>query len=349
MHKRQKQTFAGIGALGAAAILLGGCGGNSFSKNNFGNYPNTLPYAYGLEPIGFYGNGNATGAQGANEGSGFQDAASGQAYITGALAFTATTAAGATLGAGADPNGTGTLPLGFSVNGQYVDVANQSGVTPASVTSMVSGASVVFRAALANGVASNSAAGITGAVLTSTDAALASIPGLTAGLPMTLAVAGGAFSNATYVTGTGGKATPFTIPAGTASGIHTVAVTVSDSAGRVTATTFEFPVVAPSNVALFAQHITADGQTVKPPVVTPITPGDTVTIDGAAGLGTYPTGYAATTADAQGTVVFFLTPGVHTLVDTTPVAATKTAPATTTVTTQTITIPADATGKTVIQ
>ena len=50
-------------------------------------------------------------------------------------------------------------------------------------------------------------------------------------------------------------------------------------------------------------------------------------------------------------MIFFLAPGTHTLVDTTPVAATKTAPATTVVTTQTIVIaaPTPATGSTLIQ
>ena len=123
---------------------------------------------------------------------------------------------------------------------------------------------------------------------------------------------------------------------------------MSDNAGRTTATTFIFPVVAAGNVAIFAQHVTADGQT-GTPKATAITPGDTVTIDGGAGLGTYPAGYPPTTADTQGTVIFFVAPGTHTLVDTNVVPATSTTPAVTTVTTQTITIPAAAAGTTIIQ
>ena len=116
----------------------------------------------------------------------------------------------------------------------------------------------------------------------------------------------------------------------------------------MTSTTFIFPVVTPATVCLFAQNITADGQT-GTPVATPIGAGDTVTIDGAAGTGTYPAGYTATKADPQGTVVFFVAPGTHTLVDTHAVAATATAAATTTTTTQTITIDPKSAGGTIIQ
>ncbi len=348
MHKKQTLTFAGISALGAAALLLSGCGGSSFQKNTFGNYPNTLPYAYGQEPIAYYGLTNAIGKQADIEGSGLQAASGGQAYITGALAFAAVTANGATLPVNADPNGTGTLPLGFSTKGLYIDAANLTGATFATVTSVTPGTAVVFRAALANGISNNNAAGITSATLTSTDAQFASVAGLTTGLPMSLDVVGGAFANATYATGTGGTAVPFTIPAATTSGLHTVAVTVKDDAGRVTSTTFVFPVVAGSTVALFLQHLTADGQT-GTPAATAITPGDTVTIDGGAGLGTYPAGYKPTIADTQGTVVFFVAPGKHTVVDTNVVPATAKAAAVTTVTTQTITVAAAAAGTTIIQ
>lgn len=359
MHKKQTLTFAGIGLFGTAA-LLAGCGGSSFSKNTFGNYPNTLPYAYGLEPIAYYGAANAAGNQAAIEGSGLQAASGGQAFITGNTAFVVvgTNPDASILPTVSDPNGTKTLPTAFSAKGQYVDAVNQTGLAIAPVTAVPAGTSVIFRAAIANGVSNNAAAGITGATLTSTDTQLASIAGITAGLPMSLNIVGGAFSNATYSTGTNGTDAPFTIPASTNAGLHTVAVTVADSATRATATTFIFPVVTPSTVCLFAQNVTADGQTVaegKTATVTPITPGDTVTIDGAAGTGTYPATYKPNVADPQGTVVFFIAPGTHTLVDTTPVAAipakgtAPAVPATTLVTTQTITIPATAAGTTIIQ
>jgi len=352
MHTQQKIAFTGIGLLGAA-VLLAGCGGSSFSKQSFGTYPNTLPYAYGLEPVAAGGAGNAAGNQAFIEGSGLQSADGTKAFITGASAFVATTAVGATLPPNVDPNGTGSLPLGFSTGGSYVDAANQVGLAITPVFSVSPGASVVFRAALANGTSDAGVApGITGATLTSTDPQLASIPGLTAGLPMTLNAIGGAFSSATYVTGTNQTPAPFTIPAATTTGLHTATVTVSDDAGRVTATTFIFPIVAASNVALFAQNVIADGQTVpagKTATGTPITGGDTVTIDGAKGVGTYPAGYTPTIADPQGTVVFFVAPGTHTLVDTNVVPTTAKAAAVTTVTTQTIVIPASAAGTTIIQ
>ncbi len=347
MHNKKTLTLTGIGMLGAA-VLLAGCGGSSLSTQNLASRPNTLPYIYGLEPIAYQSSANANGRQEAIEGSGFQAASGGQAFITGDTAFTPTTAMGATLPGPADPNGTGQLPTVFSIGGLYVDANPNNTATVTPVTAMPAGTSVVFRAAIANGQTSTGATGISGATLTSADAQLASVAGLTAGLPMTLNPVGGAFSNATYVTGTGGTATPFTIPASTTAGLHTVAATVTDSAGRVTSTTFIFPVVTPSTVCLFAQNITADGQT-GTPAATAIAAGDTVTIDGAAGTGTYPSGYTPTIADPQGTVVFFVAPGTHTLVDTHQVAATSKTAATTTTTTQTIVIDPKFANGTVIQ
>lgn len=350
MHNKQTLTLTGIGMLGAA-VLLAGCGGSSFTQNSLGTRPNTLPYIYGLEPVSYYGAANVFGNQAAIEGSGFQAASGGQAFITGDTAFTAVTPMGATLPTNVDPNGTKSLPTVFSTGGQYVDAQNQTGAAITPVTAMPAGTSVVFRAAIANGQTTTASPGITGATLTSTDNQLASVAGLSAGLPMTLNPVGGAFSNATYATGTNNTATPFTIPASTTAGLHTVAATVTDSAGRVTSTTFIFPVVTPSTVCLFAQNISADpvAPATKSAAAAPIAAGDTVTIDGGPGTGTYPSGYKPTIADPQGTVVFFVAPGTHTLVDVHPVAATSKAPATTTTTTQTITIAANAGGSTIIQ
>lgn len=308
MLKKQTRLLAGAGLLGATAVLLSGCGGSSFSKNTFNNYPNTLPYAYGIEPVAYYGQGNAAGQQATIEGSGLQDTTSGQAYITGASAFTIVTAQGASLAGLADPNGTNVLPLGFSIKGQYVDAVNQTGAKVSTVTSVAPGASVVFRAALANGTSSNNTSpGITGATLTSKDPALAGIAGLATGLPMTLNQVGGAFSNATYVTGTGGAATPFTLPAGLPTGIHTVTVTVSDTAGRVTATQFEFPVVAPTDAAVLATFTgtVPEGAAAK----------STATVLSASATISAPTAgaNAQTTADAQNNVLLFAAPGEQTI------------------------------------
>lgn len=321
MHNKQTLTLTGIGMLGAA-VLLAGCGGSSFSQSNLANHPNTLPYIYGLEPIAYYGAANVNGVSSVVEGSGFQAASGGQAFITGNTAFTATTPNGATLPGFADPNGTKSLPTAFSTTGQYVDSVNGSGSAVATVTAMPAGTSVIFRAAIANGVSANTASPITSATLTSTDAELASIAGLTAGLPMSLNPVGGAFSNATYAVGAAGAATPFTIPASTTAGLHTVAATVTDGAGRVTSTTFIFPVVTPTTVALFLQNFTvavpATTSAAATTKASPITGGDTVTIDGGSGSGTYPANYAPTIADPQGTVIFFTAPGTHTVTETDP-------------------------------
>lgn len=340
MHTKQKSSLAGIGALSAVAIILSGCGGTTFSKNTFANYPNTLPAAYGIEPVVASTNLQAVTTLANLETSGLASADSTTPYLTGALDFAiVTNVNSAKIADSIDPSKTGKVPLGYSTGGAFL-----AGATPAP-TAVVTGTSVVFRAALANGIADNTAASInsTGNTLSSAD------PEWTLGtLPLTFnVIKTGPLANGTYVTGTGGNAVPFALPFKT-SGIHTVIVTVADAAGRVTATTFGMPVVTPANVALFAQNITADGQT-GTPMAAAITPGDTVTIDGGAGLGTYPAGYSATTADTQGTVVFFIAPGTHTLVETNVTPATATAAAVTTVTTQTIVVAPAAAGTTIIQ
>lgn len=343
MHIKQKSSLAGIGALSAATLILSGCGGTTFQKNTFANFPNTVSAAYGIEPV--VANPNLQGTTATSlETSGLASADSATPYLTGALDFAIVTNVNkAKIADNIDPNLTGKIPIGFSVGGAFLAAA-----TPAP-TAVVTGTSVVFRAALANGIADNAAASISPAAntLSSTD------PEWTLGtLPLTFnVIKTGPLANGTYVTGTGGNAAPFTLPFKT-SGIHTAIVTVTDSAGRVTATTFGMPVVTPANVAIFAQGLIADGQTVTPTapaVTTPITPGDRVTIDGGTGLGTYPTGYTPTVADTQGTVVFFVAPGTHTLVETNTVPATATAAAVTTVTTQTIVIAPAAAGTTIIQ
>lgn len=325
MHKRQKLSVAGIGAMGTAALLLSGCGGSSFQKNTFGNYANTLPAAYGIEPTAASPNVQGVGTT-FFETSGLGSADSKTAYATAAIDFaTLKNPDGSALAINVDPNATGKIPLGFSAGSFYID----SGAgDPAAVAATVApiGTSSVFRAALANGVSANNAPPIdgNGESLSSAD------PEWTLGtLPMTFSSAGaGPLANGTYVTGTGGSAVPFTLPFKT-SGVHSVVVTVTDTAGRQTATTFGIPTVTAGDVALLLQSFTvAVAATAKAAATTaqnPITPGNTVTIDGGQGTGTYPaTGYnaatgkpsAPTVADAQGTVVLFTTPGTHTITET---------------------------------
>lgn len=337
MHNKQTLTFTGIGMLGAA-VLLAGCGGGSLSTQNLGTRPSTIPYIYGIEPIAFYGAANAIGAQAAFEGSGFQDATSGQAYITGASGFSITTNPDkSTLPSVADPGGTGLLPFGFSTSGLYADAQNQIGAKAVTVTSMAPGTSVYFRAAIANGVATNNTSpAITGATLTSTDTSLASVAGLTAGLPLTFPTGtpvGGAFSNATYVTGTGGTATPFTIPASTTTGLHTVTCAVTDSAGRVTATTFGFPVLAATDAAVLARIV----GTV--PAGSPVTYAATVVSATATISSPIASAVAQTTADADQNVFLFAAPGAQTITATATVVITTATGATVSTLTQTGTLP----------
>jgi hypothetical protein len=344
MHKKQKLSL-GIGALGAATVLLSGCGGSSFQKNTFGNYTNTLPAVFGLEPTA--ASSNLQQNPSFTETSGLGSADGQKAFLTAASDFSALAAPdGSALNVNADPNATGKVPLGFATGGTFI-----SGT--AAPTAVQTGTPVVFRAAIANGVSSNSTPAITTVNLSSADPEAAAL----GTLPMTFNdPKGGVLANGTYVTGTNGTPTPFTLPFQT-SGIHTLITTVSDDAGRQTATTFAVPVVTPANVALFLQNVIADGQTgtAKP---TAIAAGDTVTIDGGAGLGVYPaTGYNAATgkpsspmtADPQGTVIFFVAPGTHTIVDTNVTPATAKAAAVTTVTTQTLIVAATAAGTTIIQ
>lgn len=348
MHKKQKLSL-GIGSLGAVAVLLSGCGGSSFQKNTFGNYTNTLPAIFGLEPSAASTNLQLNPSF--TETSGLGSADGQNAFLTAASDFAVLAAPdSAALNTNADPNATGKVPLGFATGGTFI-----SGT--AVPTAVQTGTSVVFRAAIANGISSNSTPAITTVSLTSTDPEAAAL----GTLPMTFNdPKGGVLANGTYVTGAGGNPTPFSLPFQT-SGIHTFVTTVSDDAGRQTATTFAVPVVTPANVALFLQNIVADSSvTTAAPKgkATAIAAGDTVTIDGAAGLGTYPaTGYNAATgkpsaptiADPQGTVIFFVAPGAHTIVDTHVTPATSKAAAVTTVTTQTLTVGADSAGKTIIQ
>lgn len=311
MNQKRKLSLAGVGALGAAALLLSGCGGNSFSKQTFGNYAEVVPVAYGLDPIAINPNLQQTTFGYELSGLGSPDGKT--AYLTAATGFNiVTNSGGAALPVNVDTGLGGTtpqLPYGFSTGGVYIDNAAGAGVPAAAV---LTGASVTFRAALANGVAKNATPPIASATLSSTD------PQWTLGtLPMTFNdVKSGPLANGTYVTGTGGNPTPFTLPF--TQGIHSVVVTVTDAVGRVTTTTFAIPVSDPASVTLFLQSITvlapAVPATATAPAVpatvtkTAITPGDLVSVDGG----------TAVTADAQGTAVLFTTPGTHTVTETKP-------------------------------
>ena len=316
----------GLAAAGlAGALLLVGCGGNSFENTSYGTYQNALPAAYGIEATA--ANGNISGQfQGFYETSGLGSVDGKTAYLTEASDFAIVkNPNGAILLSGTDPNGTGKVPLGFSgaagtagTAGQYIDANTAS--TPTIPTAVAPGTSVVFRAAISNGVSSSTRSAIpityNGVSLSSND------PQWTLGtLPLTFNYQKtGPFANATYVTGTpvqsgSGTPTPFTLPF-TTTGIHTVVLTVSDDAGQQTATTFGIPVVTPSDAAVLA------GITATIPAGLPKSTTATVTSATAAITNALPSAVAQATADAQNNVLLFAVPGPQTLTVTAQVTVT---------------------------
>ena len=136
----------------------------------------------------------------------------------------------------------------------------------------------------------------------------------------------------------------FTLPF-TTSGIHQFTASVADASGQSSATTLGVVVVAPTDVALFLGSF----DTGKPDPTSKTTPpadlfnaiaaGDMVKIDGGPGTGVYPTGYAVTTPDANGSVVLFTQPGTHTVVETDSTGKV--------INTSTFTLPATAAGTTI--
>lgn len=320
--KQRHNLYTGICVMGAALpLLLSGCGGGSIQKSSFGSYTDAGPAAYGLE--GTASNGVLTAPIGGPffyETSGFQASDASAAYFTAATDFAVVTGAGVLRGV--DPAGTGKVPLGFSTNGQYID-ANTATATIPDTQSVRPGASVVFRAAISNGLSAASRSVIpilyNGVSLTSSD------PEWTLGtLPLTFNFTNsGPFANATYVTGTpvqSGQGTPtaFALPF-TTTGLHTVTLTVKDTTGQQTTTNFTTSVLNATDVAVFAQNIVPDNADGTPGTASSaIAPGSTATITGAVGT------RAQSTADAQGTIILYAAPGRQTLTVTSPSGTTTT-------------------------
>lgn len=265
-----------LALLGASAAIF--LSGCGGATTNAGPAPSATPTIYGLNPID------------GSTGSGLQSSDSKIGYLTGALSSTAKPLEG-------------TVPLGFPAGGFETDLATASSAVPASQ------ASVTFRALIANGNAGNGVSAIVPAsvVLTSPE-----VSGFSQPMTFDSAGTGNGLNAGQYTTA------PFTLPF-TTSGIHEFTASLADAAGQTSTTTLGVVVVAPTDVALFLSSFdtgTNDGKTPPTEIFNPITAGDTVTIDGGAGTGVYPTGYTATTADAQGNVVLFTTPGAHTVTET---------------------------------
>lgn len=240
-------------------------------------------------------------------GSGLQSSDAKTGYLTGALSSTAAPLEG-------------TVPLGFPA-------AATSSAAPAGQ------AGVTFRALVANGNAGNGISGIVGSslVLTSPE-----VPGFSQPLTFDLAGTGNKLNGGQYTTA------GFTLPF-TTSGVHQFTAVVSDVAGQNTSTTLGVVVVAPTDVALFLRRFdtgTKDTKTPPAEVFKSIKAGDVVQVDGGPGTGVYPAGYTPTTADDNGQVALFTTPGTHTVTEFKP-------DGTTVVQTSTFTLDATAAGTTI--
>ena len=295
-------------ALGlSTAAFLSGCGG---STNNAGPAPAATPTIYGLNPAD-----NTTG-------SSLQFTVAGT-DAKGNPTSTLTAALTAALSSTAKPL-EGTVPLGFP------NLGAPAAVTAAAVSAGQT--NVTFRVLVANGNAGNGISAInpSSLVLTSPE-----VTGFSQALTFDGAGAGNGVNAGQYTTAA------FTLPF-TTSGIHQFTAAVSDAAGQSTTTALGIAVAVPTDVTLFLQSFDTGTKNTKTPpaeIFNAITPGDTVTVDGSKGRGVYPTGYAATTADAQGTVVLFTTPGAHTVVETDPAGKM--------VQTSTFTLPTTAAGTTI--
>lgn len=292
-HLRRTGLLAALGT--STAIFLSGCGGTSLN-GTLRAAPTASPVAYGVTPA------NANAGIGGSVGSGLESADAATGYITGALSSTAVTIPGE-----------GPLPLGFPAGAASTATDAKNNTIP--LAAAPAGASVLFRADLANGNNGEAGGAIVPAsvILTSPD-----ISGF-AQQTLTFDAAGitvGPLANGQYVSA------PFPLNV-SKSGIYRFVVALADQGGQSSNTTFGVAVVAPTDAALFIQNITPDPTTATPkPKAIALGQGDTVAIDGGAGTGVYPAGYNAATAggaasptmaDASGTVILFATPGVHTL------------------------------------
>lgn len=347
-HSRSFVTFGFGAAVVGAALLMSGCGGSSVEKSSFGTYQNAVPAAYGIEATAADGNiSSPLGGPFFYETSGLGSADGSAAYLTAAEDFAIVkNPNNATLLSGVDPNGTGKIPFGFSgvvgsapavagFPGQYIDA--NTATTPVMPAAVTPGASVVFRAAISNGVSSSAQSAITinpsGVSLSSQD------PEWTLGvLPLTFNyIKTGPFANATYVTGTPvtsgqGTPTPFTVPF-TTTGIHSVILTVTDDAGQQTATTFAIPVVKTTDAAVLAG--------IQPTVPDGSPKGATASVVSATATITNPVAgvTAQTTADAQDNVLLFAAPGAQTITVNATVTIIDSNGAVTSTVTQTATFP----------
>ena len=287
MHKIHTQfsCAALLLTLGAGLAALSGCGGGSVNKGIIPT-PASGPVAYGLSASDVVNFGVTDEVSGLALPIAGQDP---QTFLTGAVASTGKPLSPIAVN--------GTIPLGFPGGGTF-------GINSQQVGSAVLAGQpgVIFAASLSNGTNPTTSQPVPlqtdSVTLTSPEAAGFSQK-LTYSLPTTPT---GPLANAQYTTA------PFTLPF-TTPGLHGFRISLADQLGQTSTTDYQVVVVDASTVAVFAQNITPDnadgtaGTTAQT-----INPGDTATITNPVTGAT-----AQATADTQGTVILFTTPGVQKL------------------------------------
>lgn len=304
-----------LAGLGAFAAVLSGCGGASSNNTQIIATPDSGPVIYGINALA-----QSSGALTSGETSSLVFTSNGGAQtsaVVGAINYKTTGGAGPLPTYKAAFPATGTsdagVPLGFAAGGLYFNSTTPVSAVPTTAGNIVFGVYVSPPAKNSRPVDINTSS----IILTSPESPSFS-------LPLVFDPNFGAGAN---VSQTQYKTAPFALPAFMqTTGLHDLKASIADVAGQSSTTDFAVPVVAPTDVALFLQSINVLVPAVAATATTPakpatvvntaITAGDTVTIDGGKGIGVYPAGYTGTLADAQGTVVLFVTPGTHTVTET---------------------------------
>lgn len=319
LNKRARVALPLVG-LGALAAVLSGCGGATSGGGASIATPDSGPVVYGINALAL-----SSGAttQGETSGIAFNASstdAKGNVTTTPTGVFVGAFAYKTVAGAGplpayqaAFPNSgptTAGIPLGFTPSGSSFYYGSSAGV--AALPTNYAGA-LTFGVYASQGARGGNLVPInpSSIVLTSPEAPSFSLP-----LTFDPTFGSGVLAQTQY------KGTTTGVPAFLqTTGLHDLRATIADTAGQSSTTDFAVASVAPTDVALALPSITvltpATATAAAALTNTPIAAGDTVTIDGGAGIGVYPTGYTGTLADAQGTVVLFTTPGTHTLTETT--------------------------------
>jgi len=325
---RQKLMACAAGA--AMAFVLSGCGGTTLSKESVAPSPASDPVVEGLQPNAAAGAGAGSLTSQYEETSGLGSPDSTTAYITGAVDSDSTAIPGIAISTSPSNPSVSTTPLGFAPGGLYF--TSQGGAPFPSVQAATPAASVIFRAAIANGVDPTtnppSAPPLvpSSIKLTSTDPAWSSVAGLKTDdptdapngyLPMAFDAAfanapSGPLANDNYVTGTPdasgnltGNVLTFALPF-TTTGLHNLRVTVADTRNVVHHTDFQTLIVAPTDVAIIVQAVTS----LK--TFTPVG-GAKVTLDSGQITPTAPAVDQTMTDPLTGVAIIFATPTNHTI------------------------------------